>query len=68
MNKNVIELARFRGKVESARRPPAPPDGTIIIRSLPDGTHSYNLTGQYARSIALTTRTLAQLIEEINAG
>lgn len=63
---NIIELARFRGK-SGAQQGPEPPDSTIIIKSLPDGTHSYNLTGHYARSIALTTRTLAQLIEEINS-
>lgn len=65
---NIIELARYRGSAQRDQQQPKPPDGTILIQWQPDGTHAYTLTGQYARSVSLTTRALAQLIEEINYG
>lgn len=62
---NIIELARFRGKVESAHRPPEPPDGTITIKWQADGTHSYSITGQYARSFSLTMQALTQVAARV---
>lgn len=62
---DIIYLSRVR---EGRARPPEEPSSEIVIAMLADGTHCYHITGHYARSPTLATRTLAQVIEKINDG
>lgn len=61
---NVIDLARYRGK-KGAQRQPEPPDGIIMIRWEADGSHSYSISGQYARSFSLTMQALNQVAARV---